>query len=189
MALKLITAPSIEPVSLTEMKSYLREVTTDHDTTLTNLIASARDYVEKMTGRALLTQTWELTLDDWPARDYIELDYPPLASVTSIKYTDSAGVENTLAASAYLVDTSGIPGRVCLKNGQSWPSDELQDFAAIKIRYVAGDTLASAVSPNLRAAVFLYVANRFEMPDRTEITDKTQRTIDALIGLERLIEL
>ena len=65
MGLKLITAPASTPVSLVEVKSYMRELTTDQDTLFTSLIAAATSYLDGPNGylgRAIITQTWELYL-------------------------------------------------------------------------------------------------------------------------------
>ncbi len=92
MGLKLITGPTEEPVSLAEAKAQLREKTTDNDTEITSLIPRARQYVEDFTHRALITQTWELALDAFPAWA-ICVPKAPLASVTSIQYVDVDGGE------------------------------------------------------------------------------------------------
>ena len=58
MSLQLITPPSAEPISLTDMKLYLRIDGTTYDTLLTSLLAAARDYAQRRQRRAYLTQTW-----------------------------------------------------------------------------------------------------------------------------------
>jgi len=185
MALKLITAPSIEPVTTTILKAYMRIDGTDMDTLLTSLLAAARSYAENFQNRAYLTQTWELTLDDFPSRDIIELARPPLASVTTVKYTSVAGVEATWAAANYIVDTDSTPGRICLADGISWPSDELQPINGVKIRYTAGATAASAVSENVKLAIMAHVAYFFDNPTG----DSVPPWVDRLLSLERLVPI
>jgi len=51
---------------------------TVEDTLISAQIAAARRYCESVQGRAYITQTWELWLDAWPDKDYIELPRPPL---------------------------------------------------------------------------------------------------------------
>ena len=68
----LVSAPATEPVSLAEVKSYLRIDGTADDAVLTILIASARRSAEEYTKRAFITQTWQLTLDRFGrARDHL----------------------------------------------------------------------------------------------------------------------
>lgn len=182
MELKLITAPSIEPVSLTTMKSYLRIDGTDMDTLLTALIAAGRSYAERFQNRAYLTQTWEASFDAFPDSP-VELPLPPLASVTSIKYTNSAGVEATMSSLDYIVDTDSTPGRVALKSGVSWPSVTLQPVNGVKIRFVAGATVATSVSALVSNAIMAYVAYFYDHPDGSEVPT----WIKALLALERLV--
>ena len=138
MAHTLITAPTAEPVSTVEAKAHLRVDISDDDTLIDVLVAAAREDVEARSWRALITQTWELVLDEWPSKSFIELPRPPLQSVTSVKYKDQDGSESTWAASNYIVDTDKEPGRVHLANGISWPTVSLYPTSGIRVRYVAG---------------------------------------------------
>ena len=162
MALKLITAPATEPVSTSEAKSHMRVDTTADDTYIGTLIVAARQNVEAHLRRALISQTWELVLDSWPHRNTIVLPKPPLISVTSIKYTDEDAVEATISASLYLVDTDAEPGRVVLKNGESWPSATLREASGIKVRYVAGWANAAAVPQAIKQALLLVCGSLYE---------------------------
>lgn len=54
---KVITPVSVEPISLTDAKSYLRVDFPDEDVVIAPLITRAREYAEQITGRALATQT------------------------------------------------------------------------------------------------------------------------------------
>lgn len=168
MARTLITPPAAEPVTLDEAKAQCRVDTTDEDITLTGLLRAARDKVESLTGFALLTQTWELVLDAWPRGIEITLPLPPLQSVTSITYRDSAGVDHTFAPTSYAVATASIPGRVVLIKGQSWPTTELYPVEAIRVRFVAGWAAAANVPEVLKLAIKLLVGHWFE--NREEVT-------------------
>lgn len=61
------TAPSVEPVSLIEAKAHLRVDVTDDDGYISALIVAARQAAETITRRALITQSWAVTLDQFPA--------------------------------------------------------------------------------------------------------------------------
>ena len=162
-ATTLVSGPGAEPVTLAEVKEHLRIDDTDSDDVLTGLIKTAREYVEKITRRALISQTWDMFLDEWPDEKYIEVRYPPLQSVTSVTYTDSGGTVNTLSTEKYEVDTDSEPGRVTLKYGKSWPSDTLWPNNPIKVRYVAGyGSSGSDVPQAILTAIKMLVAHRFE---------------------------
>src|SRR5512139_4185185 len=77
MGVKLITAPTSEPVSLAEAKSQCRvDISTDDDY-ISNLIVAAREWCELHDWRVYMPQTWELYLDNWPSAAPIEIPKPP----------------------------------------------------------------------------------------------------------------
>lgn len=91
MQVQLITAPIIEPVTLEELKLHLRiELDqTGEDEYLEGLIRVVREHIEDITRRAIMTQTWDYCLDDFPGGDSIRLPFGNLQSVTSITYKES----------------------------------------------------------------------------------------------------
>lgn len=133
------TEPTIEPVSLDEAKDHLRVTFNDHDSQIYNWIVAGRQFAEAYTRRALVQQTWTLYFNGWPrGADYFELPFPPLQSVTSIKYTDSEDDTTTWSTDEYEVDTDSEPGRVVLAYDYTWPSFTPHPKNPIEIIYVAG---------------------------------------------------
>lgn len=153
---KLITAPTIEPVTLTEAKEQVRRDDTAADTFLTTAIKAARGWVEDYLSRAVLTQTWRYAQDEW-TDEMILPRSAPLQSVTWVKYYDAAGVEQTLSSSVYLVDTMSEPGRIVLAPQQSWPTIQSRPLA-VSVQYVCGWTAAADVPDQVKWAVRLKVA-------------------------------
>ena len=62
-----LSGPAVEPVTLGEAKAYLRVEHDADDDVIAALIAGARVHVEAQTRRALITQSWRLIRDAWPA--------------------------------------------------------------------------------------------------------------------------
>ena len=65
-ALRLVTAPAQEPVTLAEAKERLRITGDSFDADLHSLLRAARQEIDGSSGwlgRALITQTWDLVLD------------------------------------------------------------------------------------------------------------------------------
>jgi uncharacterized phiE125 gp8 family phage protein len=83
MSSLLLTAPAVEPLSLDEARDYLRVETNDDDALIGALIAGARIHVEAQTRRALITQSWRLSLDAWPEDGRIEVVPAPLRCLAS----------------------------------------------------------------------------------------------------------
>ena len=156
-----ITAPVLDPVTQSEVYRHLRLVEDATEKAYADAVADvAREYVEQYSGTALLTQTWELTLDEW-WQGVLELPYPPLQSVTSIKYIDADGVEQTLSASSYSVTTGDPVGFVQFASDITVPVIK-SEAGAVRIRFVAGYTAAANVPASLKQAVLLLAANWFE---------------------------
>jgi uncharacterized phiE125 gp8 family phage protein len=164
MALKVITPPTVEPVSLTEAKLHLRVDGAAEDTLIAGLIQAAREHIENvLTHCTLCTQTLEYVISQFPGGcEAIQLPRPPLQSVTSIKYTDSADVIHTMNAADYCVNTDGNPGLVTPAYELSWPSSSLAPSGAVRIRYVAGWGAAASVPQALKQAILLLVGHLYE---------------------------
>ena len=176
MSLSLVTAPAVEPVSLAEAKLHLRVDIDDENDLIDTLITAAREYVETFTHRALITQTYDLKLDDFPTswsstgRDLeqvsegaIWLCPPPVSSVTSITYVDTNGATQTWSAALYTTDLpagpKARPGRVLPAFSQWYPV--MRSVAnAVTVRFVAGYGATGATVPNaLKAAMKLLIGN------------------------------
>ena len=85
MTLILTGPPAAEPVTLADAKAWLR-LDGDHEDELrpASLVASAREQVERLTGLALIDQTWRLSLDAWPAVASVALSRWPVAGILEL---------------------------------------------------------------------------------------------------------
>jgi uncharacterized phiE125 gp8 family phage protein len=137
MTTRLITGPSVEPVTLAEAKLQCRVDDATDDTLITSLIKAARAQCEHILQRSLITQTWENVLDSFPC-DGIKLVYPTIISITSVKYIDAnTATEVTLASNQYSLDKDSEPGWLLPAVGVSWPNT-LDTANAVRVRYTAG---------------------------------------------------
>lgn len=165
MARTLITAPAVEPLTLQETKDHLRIDVATWDALISELIPVARRHAENYCQRALITQTWDLVLDCFPAT--IEIPLPPLQSVTSIDYTDTAGAAVLLAAARYQVDIVGAPGRIAPTFGESWPAARAE-MNAVTVRFVAGyGASGGAVPAGIRQGLLMLIGHLFERRETT----------------------
>lgn len=163
------SAPALEPVTSTEAKLWCRVDVSDDDTIFTDIITAARVYVENVTRRQLITATWALYLDQFYKP--LKLPYPPLQSISSIAYVDTAGATQTLASSQYQVDAKTQPGRLTEAYGVSWPSTRPDTYNAVTITYVAGyGTAASTVPLPIKQAMRILIASMYESMRSTVIT-------------------
>jgi len=164
MTPKIIIGPTAEPVTLDEVKLALSIDGTGRDTRITKLIKAAREQAEFVMERAIMTQTLEVAIDAFP-RCEIEIPYPKLLSIVSVKYDDTAGAEQTLAANLYRIDNYKQPGYVFPANGTSWPST-LAGANAVRVRYTAGyGPEASYVPEKIKEWISQYVGGMLAVPD------------------------
>ena len=186
MSTVLVTPPAAEPVTSTEVKAQLSITGTDHDTRITRLIALAREYVENYTGRALITQTWDHFLDEFTTK--IILPKSPLQSVTTLKYTDTEGTQQTLDASLYTVNTNADSGYIIPAYNEDWP--DVRDVPdAVEIRIVCGYGVASTNVPDVyRHAMLLLIGNWFENTEESQpfSINKISFGVNALLDQHRV---
>lgn len=191
MPVRLITAPASEPVTRAEAKAHLRidsDLTSD-DTYVDTLITAARQWAEEYCWRGFVTQTWELVLEEFPSADCpIELPKGNLSTITSVKYIDVNGVEQTWASANYVKDDTVEPGFIRLAYDIDWPSDARDQWDAVKIRYVVGWAVGSVPTP-IKQAILLLVSQMYEhrVPEVTgTIVSKVDFAVEALLRPYRL---
>lgn len=169
----LVTTPTVEPVSESELRGHGLVSTNAQDGNLSAFIQAARDYAEKRLSRQMLTATWDLRLDYFPRRQYgdrfrdygqfsaLEIHKCPVQSVASVKYIDTSGVEQTMDPATYVVDVHDEPARITPAFGLYWPIARLITNA-VTVRFIAGygDTAAS-VPPNIKHWIKLAAQSLF----------------------------
>lgn len=155
MGLTLKVAPAVEPVTLGEAKLHCKVDDSADDALLTALIVSARQQAEHRTGRALVTQQWELTIDEFD-EDSIDLPNPKLQSVQTVTYLDADGVRQPLANTEYQAVTDELIGRILPAYGKSWPSCRVQP-GSVAINYTCGYGNAAAVPQGIKTWMLLAV--------------------------------
>jgi len=174
-SLTLVTAPDSEPIEIDRARLHLRVDHQDDDTLILALVKAAREWAETFTRRALITQTWRLSMAEWPKGDTIRVPLPPLQSVASITYKDQDGDESTFSSSSYIVDTDKTPGEIVLAHGESWPSGSLYPTSPISVTFAAGyGATASTVPASIRQAMLLLIGHLYENREDTVATGNIQ---------------
>jgi hypothetical protein len=202
--LRLSVAPTTTPVSLAEAKAHANITSDDEDANLQAYLDAAVGHLDGyagILGRALMTQTWVLSLERFPsAFPYghladpsvrrsrhprrIHLPLPPLVSVASIAYVDPDGASQTLAADQYVV-LDGPLAAIDLAPGCSWPATRRQ-ARAVTITFVCGYGAATAVPPAAKSAIKLLFSDFAENREGNVIgTREAQIQNPALMNLLR----
>lgn len=165
MMLTLLAQPVSEPLLVSEAKEHLRVDQSVEDPLIAGLIKSARQHCESVTRRALVSQTWKLWLDEFPVDGWpIELPLPPLRSVSSVKYLDAAGAEQTWDASNYTVYAPAGPyaerGKIVPNADVNYPTVQVV-LNAVRIEFIAGYGTDADVPEALKSWILLRVGELY----------------------------
>lgn len=178
-----VVVPPAPIITLDEAKAHLRVEGTEDDDYITGLIAAATAWIDGpggWLGRALGEQTLELRTRCF-SRSVLDLPYPPIISVESVKYLDSSGVEQTIDPALYEVGLSGVTAAY----GTSWPTARSVE-EAVRVRYVAG--YADGVPASIRHALLMLVAEFYARREATS-ADKPERLpfgVEALLAPHKI---
>jgi len=176
--IQIVTEPAQEPLSLQEVKDYLRVEDNTDERTIRPLIETARRWCEEHTGRTLVQTTYKQFIDsvrdeiplmegltDGPDleyyKNYIVLSKSPILSVTHVKTFNDADTETVFASSKYYLDNVREPGRIVLRNGETFPT-ALRVANAIEIQYVAGYSSVSQIPEPLKVGMLQHIAFMYE---------------------------
>ena len=188
MALIPLRGPATEPVSLADLKAWLRLDGSDEDDLLAAVLSAARLAVEEATGRRLVTQDWRLVLDAWPPDGVLTLPLAPVQAVTALRVRDATGTATVLPATGWLLDADSDPPRLVLAGPLPVPGRRL---GGIELDLTAGYGPSSAVPEPLRMAVRLTAASLYE--NRGDGPDKAASAVSpaaiALIAPYRRVRL
>jgi len=155
MSLRLITAPTTQPVTTAEAKAWARIDTADDDAVVDSLIAATTRHIERITGIGIMTQTWEQVLDSFPADGSILLTRGPVTAITSVKYYDADSVLQTIDPANYVLDAAADPQWLVRASSYSWPA-VASGINNVEIRFTCA--VAAADLADLKTAILMLVA-------------------------------
>lgn len=204
MNITVVTAPQFYPVTVQEAYEHLRwdqESGSPTDYPLQLLIerniATATDWAEQFTRRALIEQTIRLSVSGFPQGDntfgrewrsgvfsrrarYIELFRPPLINVISVEYYDTDNVLTTVDSADYFVTDDLVPRLTFVEN---WTQPETYNRDdAVRVTYQVGyeptespplsqSDYSANVPKGIKDAILLKVqllADRFDKDEREQ---------------------
>ncbi len=193
----LLVGPSVEPVTLAEMKAQLNIDTayTDDDTHLNAIISSARQWLEDRTSQCFIKQQRAQYMECFDD-DEIEIIRGPVlitgagVSEPVVKYYDSNDQEQTWDSSNYWLDLRALVPQIVPK--YSWPSTSGHRPNGISVTYYAGYGVdATNVPVNIKHAIkvlgtHLYNNRQFEIEGR--IVGKLEFDLERLISFETRLQ-
>lgn len=150
--LKVITAPTEEPVTLEEAKAQigLMPDQTEHDTLLAGQIATARRLIEARLGIAILATEYRATWKTAP--EVLRLPAPPLLTGSSYPLTVTADGDELVDVDDYEVDQDATPTTIELSKGLG---------KKVVVTYWSGVEPGDPIDPMIRSAILAYVDHQF----------------------------
>lgn len=162
-----VTAPALEPLTLSQVKLYLRIEHSEEDTSLLHMIAAAREAAELYMGKSLITQSKRLIIEQPDAVIYA-LPQGPVQSIQTVASENEEGVQTTLDSGLYRLHA----GRNLLQ------LEQLPNADLLVVTYVAGFGDAADDVPSLiRQGMLQHVAAMCEAREvATRIPDSAARS-------------
>ncbi|PVE25544.1 hypothetical protein DC522_04250 [Microvirga sp. KLBC 81] len=154
-----VDGPAVEPVTLLEMKAYLRVDDEAEDDLVSGLIKAARLMVESASRRILIEQRWRVVMDRWPQGGKVLLPIAPLLAVDSIRVTDAAGSSTDIPAASIETDAASDPP--CIAVADVPEPGKVRNGIEIELRAGYGAS-PDAVPATLKLAIKVLVAHWFE---------------------------
>lgn len=154
MRIEQIAKPSDLPVTLSEAKLQIGLLDSNHDALLLSFIEATTSFVEHYIKGRLVTQTVRFV-----GESFGPLPVAQIQTIDSIVYDDVDGVEQTLAASEYYTDYSGLQPTV--EPVSDWPFLQSGKPGSVRIQATVGYGDPLDVPPDIKAAILIRVKEMF----------------------------
>jgi uncharacterized phiE125 gp8 family phage protein len=152
---KVTAGPAEDPDLLAQAMQQAIVEHGEDEALLKRLAVTAHEHVEKYCGIRIGTQTIAAKCDAFA--DMQRLPVAPVQSVTSIKFLDTDGAEQTVATTVYEERFDDLEAAIVLKHAQYWPAT--QRGSRIELTVVAG---YAVIPPTVRQAMLMFIADSYE---------------------------
>lgn len=158
MTYALLVPPAAEALTLADVKAHLRLDGTEEDTALAQLIATAREHLERETGLCLIEQKLRLYLDRWPGDGVIQIARGPVQAIDAVTVYGADGTASHPSLQDHLLDGKMRPARLWLRD----PPVPGRAMNGIEIDFTAGYGQAGTDVPDpLKRAMLTHIAMMF----------------------------
>lgn len=144
-----VTPPAYEPLTLAEIKLFLRVDGSEEDGLIIQILAASREKLEAWLRKSLLTQTWELTQRITPQLT-VALPLGPVQSISQVQVVRLSGT-TTLTEDEYQF----------LPESQEIQLDAGMDAERVVVRYVTGYADATQIPAGLRQALLHLISHDY----------------------------
>ncbi len=189
MATALITPPANLPLTLSQVKAFLKVEHSDDDTLIGDLIAQAVTHIEHIANRKCITQTWRIYFDELPLCNTLTLDLAPISTIVEIRYFDADGNAIIITPNEYEPDLHSNPARIHFYQPLS-PGQHLNGLE-IDVQVGFGSSGVDVPGDILRA-IMVTVAHWYEFRGAVHPADQpisNPAGVDALLAPYRKVNL
>lgn len=151
-----------EPITLAEAKNFLRVTSSADDDYIGHIISTARGVVEKLTGRALVTQTVTYGFKRFPiVYKQMHLPIGKTTAITSVSYRNITDGNTTVPSDQYFLDNKA-DGVSYIGFNETFSMPTIDIDYELPIEVVATCTVTD-ILPALKQAMYLMIGNYYEM--------------------------
>ncbi len=181
MKYELTTPAAGSPVTLDDAKAHLVVDHAHDDVLIQHYIDQATAFAEAETGQSIGTQVWTVYGDDWCSAT--SLPFKPVQSAV-VKYTDTEGAEQTLAADQYYLDNKSYPARLYPAAGITWP-DLGPGPNVVRVEVTTGHT---AVKGTIESGIYMMIGHLYENREAVTAGAVVEVPLGArsMFGMERI---
>lgn len=187
MNITVSTAPTKQPLILSEARDHLQVTHDRDDNYISSLIRAATRIAESYTGRKLITQTLTVELDSHEAHGVIQLPYAPVSSLTSFSTYDTDGTATAVDSTLYYL--SGTNPAFLVPNNGGWSLYRTHK-AAVLVYVVGYGSSGTSLPDDITHALKIIVADLYH--NKESVTDKlalveVPMSAKALLGPNRVL--
>ena len=178
-----VTPPTVEPVTLGEVKEHARIDYNDDDATIARMVLAAvreLDGYEGLLGRAIMEQTWRQPFRAWSRT--LQLPMPGARDVV-VAYIDQDGVEQTVDPALYEVVEGYMGSMVRLLSAFTAPSLKTDILQPVNVTFTCGAASADDVDERIKLAIAIMATHREH--HRSVTTDAREAPVP--MGVSQLI--
>lgn len=186
--IKKLTSPTADSALLTDAKSHIKVTGTEEDSLLTVYLNGVVATCENKLQTAIYNTQFELHCRSFC--QHISLQKKWVSAINSVKYYDEDGAQQTVGSSDYSLQDFKVPNVLYFNEDYEFPNTDEREFP-VTVNFNSGFGSASAIIPNVRNAIFLEFADRYENRQNEVVDDRVQlvmfnTTAETLLAEERL---
>ncbi|WP_164738476.1 head-tail connector protein [Aquabacter cavernae] len=185
---ELLTGPPAEPLTVADLKDFLRITQDAEDALLGRLITTARQMVESAAARILLTQTWRVVRDAWPPSGLLLLPLAPAATIAAARLRHADGSETALPLNAFTLRGDRTPAVIALDKARLPAPDRRVGGIEFDLVLGYGET-SQDVPGDLVQAVRLLAAHLHERREEAGVAGLLPEGVAALLRPYRMVRL